>query len=787
MTDIKQSILLEHQSVGRLEKELQSAHRMLDSLNLREQIVQESNDNLLAQVKTLKNELDAKTKQIEEEGLFSSMGQGDTCQIELKRAKQELTKIDVENKRLNALCQTLEKELEATEYNVRDLEADLAAQSNQLVKEIKTKEKLEEQLKVNNDEMEKIKSDLGATKNHLKKSEDNLEKINETLKELKVTNSVLNSKNISYDKQIKKLNRELKIKTELRAANGEEIDRLQEKINCQESELLKVQSEMTRLVATHESSLRKRRETVREIESVSRSKKALENDITSLEKNSVAQQEENNKLKNALQVTRREKKLLEKNSVKLNEQLTACVEKLNLKETTLRALEVENNDSQKTIDSLEQRITSLVKNKEKLDQEIVVLKQNIHEHCVQCNRKDLEVRELKKELNSKCLKLKDQEHELYTLKTEKNLNFKNLTEAKDEAEEMKEKLKMAAQQLEQQKEYVAYKEIQLTKNDTTLKQTEKELQKCQQEIDEFENKIQEMTTTLIKKNDNEKSTCTTLRALQMKVEKLHKQNNQANADKSKLINQINIRNEELMKQKDANDVLRTTLGRGEAEYHKRIDDIRLLKIEVKRLSTQKRLLVKNISSVQDLRREVLKYEQKLNKERMKCRALEETLMKPTNVHPWRLLKNTDPPAYEMTVKVRILQKRLLEQCTKMFDKDLQVREIQARYENLKKEFVKLPGMDTFKEMNHIKRTLMNNDDKVKNLSGALIASEQTTAEYRFVMEQTKKELDEFKNKYYDLKRVLTKMKMKKQKISTSAKSDPDRTRLDYNRFLDMAI
>lgn len=51
------------------QQELNSAHRALDASNLREQIIQESNDNLLAQIKTLKNELDAKTKQMEEEGL----------------------------------------------------------------------------------------------------------------------------------------------------------------------------------------------------------------------------------------------------------------------------------------------------------------------------------------------------------------------------------------------------------------------------------------------------------------------------------------------------------------------------------------------------------------------------------------------------------------------------------------------------------------------------------------------------------------------------------------------
>jgi hypothetical protein len=53
---------------------------------------------------------------------------------------------------------------------------------------------------------------------------------------------------------------------------------------------------------------------------------------------------------------------------------------------------------------------------------------------------------------------------------------------------------------------------------------------------------------------------------------------------------------------------------------------------------QKGLLTKNLSEVNDIRGEVLKYEHKLNRERLKCRALEDILLKPTNVHRWRLLK-----------------------------------------------------------------------------------------------------------------------------------------------------
>lgn len=67
----------------------------------------------------------------------------------------------------------------------------------------------------------------------------------------------------------------------------------------------------------------------------------------------------------------------------------------------------------------------------------------------------------------------------------------------------------------------------------------------------------------------------------------------------------------------------------------------------------------------------------------------------------------------MTAKVRILQKRLLEQCTRVFDKDLQVQDLETRYEKLKDEFVKLPGRDIFKEINNIKQKLIKKEDKMR--------------------------------------------------------------------------
>lgn len=72
------------------------------------------------------------------------------------------------------------------------------------------------------------------------------------------------------------------------------------------------------MIATHETSVRKRQEVVEEVEKISEGKKNSENNVATLERNINALQEDNIKLKKNLELTEREKKLLEKNMTKVN-------------------------------------------------------------------------------------------------------------------------------------------------------------------------------------------------------------------------------------------------------------------------------------------------------------------------------------------------------------------------------------------------------------------------------------------------------------------------------------
>lgn len=95
---------------------------------------------------------------------------------------------------------------------------------------------------------------------------------------------------------------------------------------------------------------------------------------------------------------------------------------------------------------------------------------------------------------------------------------------------------------------------------------------------------------------------------------------------------------------------------GESQYNKRLDDIRLLKIEICNLRSQRNLLTRGMSNTADMRQEVLQLNRVLTQERVRAKALEQEMMTPMNIHRWRKLSGRDPDKMDLIYKVQALQK-----------------------------------------------------------------------------------------------------------------------------------
>ncbi|KAE8752086.1 hypothetical protein FOCC_FOCC001248 [Frankliniella occidentalis] len=127
------------------------------------------------------------------------------------------------------------------------------------------------------------------------------------------------------------------------------------------------------------------------------------------------------------------------------------------------------------------------------------------------------------------------------------------------------------------------------------------------------------------------------------------------------------------------DVLQSILTSGEEEYVQRLDDIRLLKMEVRKLRQEKVLLQRDLVSGADLRRELYHLSKDLTFEKQRRAALEAELKTPINLHRWRRLEASDPASLDLITKVNLLQKRLLSQHSMLLAKERQLQDAEKLY------------------------------------------------------------------------------------------------------------
>lgn len=223
------------------------------------------------------------------------------------------------------------------------------------------------------------------------------------------------------------------------------------------------------------------------------------------------------------------------------------------------------------------------------------------------------------------------------------------------------------------------------------------------------------------------------------------------AERDKLGAQLLKRNKEAAALYDQAAALTTALHQAQAAHRQRLADIRVLNIKVCCDSRNVHLLccaqrvkkavlrwekgpviVQHVAQVLDLQREqhrlqgglanveVLKREVhhlgcELLAEKSRARAMADELETPLNVHRcedtmdsnarfatapsrWRMLEASDPPLFDMVVKVQTLQRRLLAKTEELAAKEAQLAQREQHYAELKGVLARHPGPEAVEQL-----------------------------------------------------------------------------------------
>ncbi|XP_075234367.1 cilia- and flagella-associated protein 58-like isoform X1 [Lycorma delicatula] len=307
------------------------------------------------------------------------------------------------------------------------------------------------------------------------------------------------------------------------------------------------------------------------------------------------------------------------------------------------------------------------------------------------------------------------------------------------------------QQVEQLKEDISCKENELTSRELMHRKLQSEKQslkadsqlwkenykKAKKVIDTLQEEISEIKYTLNMNNS--------------KVQRFRKEIDHVMNERDILNSQLNHCKNDLALLNEKLRVLQVTLDKGKALYFQHLDDIHLLKIEVKQLRSEKLKLAKVVNNSTDFRSEIFHLERDLTKERLKCKALEEELQTPLNIHRWRKLEGSDPVKLELLQKIKILQKRLLKGTTSSKKLENKLLNCNKKYEALKKELSRQPGPDIIQQLTKTQSALRENSTNKRCLLGQIAAYKSEIADLNLSIQHVKNELTEVKKLYFEQK------------------------------------
>ena len=151
------------------------------------------------------------------------------------------------------------------------------------------------------------------------------------------------------------------------------------------------------------------------------------------------------------------------------------------------------------------------------------------------------------------------------------------------------------------------------------------------------------------------------------------------------------------------------------QYAERLEDIRVLKLEIKKLRREKTILQTETSHVESARNEIYRLQRDILREKSRVKVLEDELQNPLNVHRWRKLEGSDPATFDLIQKVQTLQKRLIGKTEEVVEKELLIQQKEKLYLELKTILARHPGPEAAEQITVYQQTLKEKTNQLKVL------------------------------------------------------------------------
>ncbi|KAM9284712.1 cilia- and flagella-associated protein 58 [Morus bassanus] len=772
-------------TISSMKMELEKAWKMVDTAYEKEQKAKETINSLQEEIARLTN--------LVEQGSGLALGQEHNIR-DLLKLKEEITKerdqlLSEVVKLRQSLTQATEQQQDTeraknkADQSVTQLQQEIQLHQNEASREARKKEKMEKELKNLLAEMDNKQAEIKNLQQLIQKNKEEQLKMEQHLKEQKILNERAGKELEQFQMRNNKLMQESEQHSVMFEEVMQDIQQKTAELKARDDEVTQMRLEISKLNKVRDVLQNKLRVAEEQKVDAGHQRNTLKNQISGLERELEAAKKQAEVDKKAIDELVRERDMLSKNLVKATSATQKHINLVKLHEQSKNNLEEEIQNYKNEAQKQRKIIYQLEKERDCFINETSELKQKVLQHLKDIEIREMQICDYEKKIEESAIKLKQQQNLCEAVRTERNLYSINLIEAKDEIAEMKKKLKTLTHQVDQLKEEITDKEAALVKAHLEHQRTEKEKESLKAELLTMKKQALETKHFIENQEAEQRKLLKIIAEADAERLKQKKEFAQVINERDILGCQLVRRNDEVALLYEKIKIQQAILNKGETQYRQRMEDIRLLKLEIKKLRREKGILGKSVANVEELRQEVHRMQKELLREQTRCKVLEEELENPLNVHRWRKLEASDPSTYELIQKIQRLQKQLINKTGEVIEKELLLQEKEKLYVELKHVLARQPGPEAAEQLQLYRHTLREKTKQLKVLSSELNMYESQSQEYKYEIERLANELLNVKKKYLAQKRKEQQAKEKeKERFLTDMEPEFPRHKSDVPRF-----
>ncbi|CAH8848679.1 unnamed protein product [Trichobilharzia szidati] len=743
-----------------LKREIEQAWKMVDAAADRETKARET-------IKKLKEEIASLSKLLEQGGVGVV---GPESLAELQKQKEKLIKERdenyVDNQKLKEQIEetrsrivVYQNELLEAQNKISELTIDIQNKNVEAQRELRKKERMERDLKQVRAEVEAKMEEISLTSATVEKLKEELRTKEEENRSAKVSLEQANRQLQISEAKLKDCQLKLEQQIQVTESVTSEIQARVIEVKQREEEVQRMKAEHNRLLKQSEASQKKLNQAEEEKLNLEHTRDRLRNEIQAYENEMEVMRKTHEIDRKACEELGREKEVINKTLVKATTQTAKQASLLKMHEISKQNLEQEIMNYRDEAQKQRKIIYKLERERDRYITEASELTQKVLQNMDDLKSREMQIFENKKKIAEAETKLKQQQNLYEAVRSDRNMYSKNLIEAQNEISDMKRRLKILSHQIVQLKDDIATRDATLVKETMERQKIEKDKEQLIKDLEKMKLQIAENRAYIEAQEAEESKLLKIVAEADIERVKEKKEHEQVASERDVLGSQLVRRNDELALLYEKIRIQQCILNKGETQYNERLNDLNLLKQEVRKLRREKALLQATATRVEDLKVEINRIQRNLLKERSRAKALEEELQNPVNVHRWRKLEGSDPSTYEMIQKIQALQKRLISKTEEVVEKELLIQEKEKIYVELKHILARQPGPEVAEQLNVYQNIIRDKTKQMKAMTAEMNVYENQIAEYKTEIEHLNRELQNVKKNYFKQKRRQQKMKM----------------------------